>query len=307
VVAAGRLEAEADIWVGNGTCGNPIVLLVTRVALAGFSSLPARDTFRSISVTLNRKKDRQPALHTMCMCCKSIIDRLWSAAEQYPRRATAWFMLGIALNEAGDLVGSAASFRRAIKLEPSDASAHFELGAILFKLNDFKASASSFARAVDICPRIEEYQYSLGSALRAAGDPVAAEKAYRSASALHPFDSSNHIQIGQIRMEAGSLREAEECFRLALSIAPGDIMALGSLAYVLETTVQLTEAAQCYEEILIQDPNDYRARLGLGRIKISTGLRREGVSMIRKVARDSTEPLKTQASEFLRGLKQRRL
>jgi cytochrome c-type biogenesis protein CcmH len=98
---------------------------------------------------------------------------LGRAVKREPDNHTALTMLGAARFEAGDPIGAASAFRRALALKPDDATSWARLGESLVRANEGEVGAdaeSAFGRALAIDPGQLGARYFLGEAALARGD-----------------------------------------------------------------------------------------------------------------------------------------
>jgi tetratricopeptide (TPR) repeat protein len=74
----------------------------------------------------------------------------FACQEQAP--ASAWFDLGLARQDCGDLEGAASAFQSALSGNPDDAEAAFNLGAALQELGDIDGAVSAYQAAYRVSP-----------------------------------------------------------------------------------------------------------------------------------------------------------
>jgi Flp pilus assembly protein TadD len=70
-----------------------------------------------------------------------------------PRNPDALRLLGIAQGQTGQLDAAAASFKRAIEMDPLNARGHYLLGSALAASGQVAAAVPHFARAVELNPQ----------------------------------------------------------------------------------------------------------------------------------------------------------
>lgn len=99
------------------------------------------------------------------------------AVREQPENRTALTMLGAARFEAGDPIGAASAFRRALALDPNDATSWARLGESLVRANEGAVGVdaeAAFTRALSLDPDQLGARYFLGEAALARGDVAGA-------------------------------------------------------------------------------------------------------------------------------------
>jgi tetratricopeptide (TPR) repeat protein len=134
---------------------------------------------------------------------------------------------------------SAAIYRRAIELDPSDLPLRRNLASLLLELGDAAGAEEQLRFLVERVPRIAEWRAAHGEAL-----------------ALQ-----------------GRLDEAVEQLREAVGLDPGDFIARAMLGDALEERGQLGEAMASYERVLQLKPDAPAVHLRLGILLLGRGER----------------------------------
>jgi len=101
------------------------------------------------------------------------------AVRREPQNRTALTMLGAARFEAGDPIGAASAFRRALALDANDATSWARLGESLVRAGEGTVGAdaeAAFSRALQIDPGQLGARYFLGEAALTRGDRVRARE-----------------------------------------------------------------------------------------------------------------------------------
>lgn len=103
------------------------------------------------------------------------------AVKREPDNLTALTMLGAARFEAGDPIGAASAFRRALALDPNDATSWARLGESLVRAADGSVGAdaeAAFTRALSLDPDQLGARFFLGEAALARGDVASAREVW---------------------------------------------------------------------------------------------------------------------------------
>ena len=117
---------------------------------------------------------------------------LTRATKREPDNRTALTMLGAARFEAGDPIGAASAFRRALALDPNDATSWARLGESLVRAADGSVGVdaeAAFTQALRLDPDQLGARYFLGEAALARGDVAKAREVWGPLiAALDPAD-----------------------------------------------------------------------------------------------------------------------
>lgn len=129
-----------------------------------------------------------------------------------PPKALKALQHGLKLDAAGDAVGSAEAFRKALALDPVYAEAHTDLGVEYMNLGMVDDAVTEF----------------------------------RSATALDPATSAHHANLGLALLILGRLREAEPEARTAVALDATSTKAHFLLGYVLACRPETVTAAEAH-------------------------------------------------------------
>jgi tetratricopeptide (TPR) repeat protein len=138
---------------------------------------------------------------------------------------------------AGKLEAAAASFRRAIDLQPSFHLAHLNLGDVLVDQNRLNEALGSFRAAASLRPDLAEPVHNIGSVFFRLHNYEAAGEAFRKAIAIKPDYANAYNSLGMALANQGQLEEARAEFQTALQVDPRHRSAAENLAR-LEAALQ---------------------------------------------------------------------
>jgi tetratricopeptide (TPR) repeat protein len=193
-----------------------------------------------------------------------------------PRKAAAWYRLGVALKNSGEKEEAIAAYQKAIALDEKYATPWHGLGAVYAALVRREEAIAAFQKAIaldekDAYPwnglgavyaalgRREEaiaaYQQAialdekfvypwngLGNVYRALGRREEAIAAFQQAIALDEKDAAPWNGLGNVYTLQGNLEAALEAFRKAVELAPEDGVYRGSLVGILRRLGREDEA-----------------------------------------------------------------
>ena len=144
--------------------------------------------------------------------------------------ADAWFMLGLANAQLGDLKETVKCNQRAVTLRPDFWEAHFNLGKALHDLGHYDEAEASYRNTARLNPGWPQAHNNLGNLLQARGKLNEALACYRRAVENNPGYASAYVNMGSILHQMGRYHEAEISYLRALKINPADLLALKNLA-----------------------------------------------------------------------------
>jgi serine/threonine-protein kinase len=211
--------------------------------------------------------------------------------------APAHIILGVALQDQGDLKGAIACYTKALDLEPKDALAHFNLGNVLRAQGDLKGAIECFTRALDLNSKDAPTHNNLGDALQAQGDLKGAIKCYRKALDLDPKNAPTHANLGDALQAQGDVRGAIASFKKAVDLDPKLALAHYNLGNALKAQGDLKGAIKCYRKALDLDPKNAKAHNNLGVVLAAQGDLKGAIACFRKAL--DLEPKLVQAHNNL--------
>ena len=157
--------------------------------------------------------------------------------------------------------------RRAVAADPDDAAVHVDLGVALYHLGDEEAAAASYRRALELEPGQEEALANLrdlGNTRNRPGPPEELLAAAQQAIERDPGNALEHVNAAIASEELGRRAQAEEYYRLALGIDPSHEAALLNLGSLLYDAGQFDRSLEAYSDAAAHYPDNPEAALGLG-------------------------------------------
>lgn len=129
-----------------------------------------------------------------------------SAAEVDPRSSAAWFNVGVAQRERGDLAAARAAWASALAIDPSDAGALTQMGTLEALEGDLVSAEAYLRRALAVDPTITVALFNLAKILDRTGRPREALRHYERIVALE--DPSYASLVPEARERVRALRAA---------------------------------------------------------------------------------------------------
>jgi protein O-GlcNAc transferase len=195
--------------------------------------------------------------------------------------AEAYYNLGYALQEEGQLDEAITHYLKAIKLKPSFALPYCNLGYVLEKKGQFDEAITYSRKAIELKPSFAEAYCNLGYALRQKGQLDEAIVYYQKAIELKPSFAA-YCNLGYTLQQKGQLEEAERYYLNALQINPNSAMVYNNLWGILRVKGRLQEAVIYLNKALQIDPAFYWTYYNLGTAFNDQGLLSQGESFYRR-------------------------
>lgn len=194
---------------------------------------------------------------------------LRKAVELLPSQSRPRYLLGLALERAGDLAGAAESFEGASRLDPKDAESLTHLGRMYLK-NDRAADAEGKFRAVlGLEPKSPEALQGLALSLDAQKKPGAAD-AYRDYLAVQPQDNVARARMVHLLVQAGQYDAAMTELDKGGSGQAPSVDALKLKADIEIGQKKLDAAIATLKQAIALAPGDAQLHGGLGRAYLQT-------------------------------------
>ena len=117
------------------------------------------------------------------------------ALEIKPDYAEAYYNMGIALKDNGDLDAAIDSYKKALEIKPDYVGAYFNTGNILKDTGDLEAAIDSYKKALEIKPDHAEAYNNIGLTLKDKGDLEEAINSYKKALEINPdyFEAKENL------------------------------------------------------------------------------------------------------------------
>lgn len=186
------------------------------------------------------------------------------ALEIQPHHARAYSNMGIALQSLGRLEDAVTSYRCAVQIDPNYPEAHSNLGVALHGLGRLAEAVDSYRRALELNPDSAAVHSNLAVALKHLGHAQEAAESRRRAAEISPDWAEAHSNLGLALQDIGQLEQAVESYRRALEIKAGCADVLSNLGVALTELGQTDSAVNAFERALEVEPGQAEAHHNMG-------------------------------------------
>jgi len=195
------------------------------------------------------------------------------ASKELPTHPEAQYLLGLALQERGEVDSAERALQRAITLDTTNAGAYNALGSLFLRSGRTEEASRLFGKALAKNPELEGAHYNLGNALLRLKDPDGAIGAYQAELELNPGNIQALNNLGFVFLNRQQYDRAASFFDRAVALDPDNLEALSNLGIIAYVRGDLERAEQLFRAVLNIAPDDEYSREWLGRI---SSLARQG-------------------------------
>jgi len=174
--------------------------------------------------------------------------RIIALAPPEPQRSTAHYDLGIAQVQLRELDAAAASFQKAIALDPGFLAAHANLVTAHLLQGDLAAARTVADRFVALAPDSARALYGRGLIALQAGDATTALHDFGTLLERNPRFATAHYDVALAEIKLGRLADAERELQTALGLAPQFARAQFALGTVLLRAGKRDEARIAFDQ-----------------------------------------------------------
>ena len=159
------------------------------------------------------------------------------SSQAYDYLATAY----LNQNKVTDAI---ATYKQAIKQNPSNDTAHLNLGNTYFRDSRFQEAEAEYTQAVRINPASAANRYALGMAYLAAEKLSQAEAQFKRVIQITPRDANGYDALGQAQRKLGRYDDAVVQFKKAIAIDKKNADAYLDLGYTYADMGRIDDAQQ---------------------------------------------------------------
>jgi tetratricopeptide (TPR) repeat protein len=182
----------------------------------------------------------------------------------------------------GDAKAAAASYRKALALNPHDARLHYNLSLAFDKLGDLASERKELERTVELDPSVTVAQNQLGLLALRGGQQAEAEKRFKKALESDPTFSEAQSNLGVLYSQQGKNSEAASLFQQAINSDPKYSKAYVNFGLLLAQQGAYSDAERQFRTAIQVDSNDADAHAALGMLLAKTGRGVDAVNSFQK-------------------------
>ncbi|MBN2372423.1 tetratricopeptide repeat protein [bacterium] len=198
-----------------------------------------------------------------------------------PDNMAAYFHLGWAYEEKGDIGQAEVFFKKVIEIDPGHSDVYNHLGLIQYLRGEWDQALTAFKTSLDLFEYAEVY-YNISLVYQKKGMNGDAVKAIKKAIELDPDYAEAWNQLGNLYMESGDIQGAAEQFEKAIDLDPEHVTAHNNLGLIYSRMGQTEDAIKEFHEAARLDPNSAEAHNNLGSLYLGKGLYEQARSELEK-------------------------
>ena len=173
---------------------------------------------------------------------------------------SAFYNLGLLLQERGQLEESIAHYKESIAINPNLFQAYSNLGNVFQEIGQYNEAYSYYQKAIQINPKYFEVEMNLGILCMKMETPDEATKHFQRVLQLNPKHPEAYNNLGLTFQQQGEVEKAKFCFRRALEINAVFSDAYTNLGNILlKEDEGINKAITLYNRAINVDPNNYEA------------------------------------------------
>jgi tetratricopeptide (TPR) repeat protein len=211
------------------------------------------------------------------------IESYKKALEIKPDYPEAYYNMGIALKNQGNLDAAIDNYKKALDLKPNYVEAYFNMGNLLKDKGDFEAAIDSYKKALEIKSDYPEAYYNMGIALKNQGNLDAAIDSYKKVLELKPHYVEAYFNMGNILKDKGDFEAAIESYNNALEIDPDYVEVNNNLGIAFKDKGDFEAAIDSFNKALEINPDYVEAKENLLSLIASYSPQKENLNLIVKV------------------------
>ena len=189
---------------------------------------------------------------------QQVLDTTFHLLKQFPKSVTLFNISGAAHAGLGQHTDAITSYKKAITIEPNYVDAYYNLGFALREKGNLEEAVKNFNKVISLNPNYVDAYNNMAVTLEKQGKLEEALKAYKKAIAIKPDYADAHYNMATTLEKQGKLEESVISYNKAISIKPDYADAYFNMASTLEAQGKLEEAIGAYKKTLDIKP-DYSA------------------------------------------------
>ncbi|MBD2088996.1 tetratricopeptide repeat protein [Microcoleus sp. FACHB-1515] len=203
-----------------------------------------------------------------------------------PGTATAYRLMGWALQEQGHLSEAELFYAKAIAIQPDLPETHARLGSLYAAQLRWPDAIACYQHAIAIDADFVGAYLKLGEAWQQQGDLAQAAISFHEAFQRQPLLVSphDHWQLGNTLQQQGNLAAAIAAYRRALTQDQHLLPAWISLSEVLQQQGRIQDAIACCQDAIARHPDQAALETQLGNLLASQGQVEDAIVLHRRAS-----------------------
>ena len=186
---------------------------------------------------------------------QQILDTAFNLLKKFPKSVTLFNISGAAHAGLGQNTEAITSYKKAITIEPNYLDAYYNLGFALRDQGDLENAIENFNKVISLNPNYVDAYNNIAVTLEKQGKLEEALKTYKKAIAIKPDYADAHYNMATTLEKQGKLEDAVTSYNKAISIKPDYADAYFNMASTLEVQGKLEEAIDAYKKTLEIKPD----------------------------------------------------
>ncbi len=175
------------------------------------------------------------------------------------------------LHRQGDVLGAGELYRQVLLKDPKNADALNLLGVVLQQAGNLDAAEALLKRAVDAAGDFAPIWVNLGNVLQEAGKPAEAVDAFQKALALQPKLAEAESNLASALNALGRFEDAVAAAERSLALHPGFLPALNNLGDAFMKAGRPADAAMPFHRAMTQAPDNPKYQRNYGSALLEAG------------------------------------
>ena len=186
---------------------------------------------------------------------QQVLDTTVNLLKKFPKSVTLFNILGAAHAGLGQHTDAITSYKKAITIEPNYLDAYYNLGFALREQGNLEKAVENFNKVISLNPNYVDAYNNMAVTLEKQGKLEEALNAYKKAIAIKPDYADAHYNMATTLEKQGKLEDAVISYNKAISIKPDYADAYFNMASTLEAQGKLEEAIGAYKKTLDIKPD----------------------------------------------------
>jgi putative PEP-CTERM system TPR-repeat lipoprotein len=269
------------------------IFLLLALCLAGCVQSPEAKSARYIENGKKLLKTNEPQ--------RAILEFL-NAANVTPRNEEAYYQLGVAYIQAGDIIHGVPALRKVLELNPKHQAAQLILARLMSTVDDKKVLEEAEQRLeslVQDAPDSANALQALALTELKLGNAEDAISNLGKALASAPGSISIAVTLAQAKLQQRDVKGAEEVLQQSCANNPKSVAAVVILGRFYMALKRTADAEQQFQRALAMDGNSADAIYNVASLQLQTGRKQEAEQNLRRLSTMSSKTTQSALASYL--------